>query len=97
VLPMLFLMVLISVNHHIRYSCTIATHYIHGTTLCQALIKNCYGAFMLLGSDLPRCRQVTTEEHDRRQQHKQDRRLRDKVVFLTLIKRRFRRLWCGKH
>lgn len=39
---------------------------------------------------------VTTKEHDRRQQHKQDRRLRDKVVFLTLIKRRFRCLWCGK-
>jgi len=34
--------------------------------------------------------------HDRRQQNKQDRRLRDKAVFLTLIKRRFRCLWCGK-
>ena len=44
----------------------------------------------------PRCGMVTTKEHDRRQQHKQDRRLRDKVVFLTLIKRRFRCLWCGK-
>jgi len=36
----------------------------------------------------PRCGMVTTKEHDRR--------LRDKVVFLTLIKRRFRCLWCGK-
>ena len=34
---------------------------------------------------------VTTKEHDRRPQSKQDRRLRDKVVFLTLMKRRF---WC---
>jgi len=44
----------------------------------------------------PRCSMVTTKEHDRRQQLKQDRRLRDKVVFLTLMKRRFRCLWCGK-
>jgi len=44
----------------------------------------------------PRCGKVTTKEHDRRQQLKQDRRLRDKVVFLTLMKRRFRCLWCGK-
>ncbi len=35
-------------------------------------------------------------EHDRRRQKKQDRRLRDKVVFLRLMKRRFRCLWCGK-
>ena len=35
----------------------------------------------------PRCGKVTTKEHDRRQQLKQDRRLRDKVVFLTLMKR----------
>jgi len=34
--------------------------------------------------------------HDRRQQCKQDRRLRDKVVFLTVIKRRFRCSFCGK-
>ena len=44
----------------------------------------------------PRCGMVSTKEHDRRQQNKQDRRLRDKVVFLTLMKRRFRCLWCGK-
>ncbi len=44
----------------------------------------------------PRCGRVTTKEHDRGQQLKQDRRLRDKVVFLTLMKRRFRCLWCGK-
>jgi len=36
----------------------------------------------------PRCGRMTTKEHDRR--------LRDKVVFLTLMKRRFRCLWCGK-
>ena len=44
----------------------------------------------------PRCGMVTTKEHGRMPQHKQDRRLRDKVVFLTLIKRRFRCLFCGK-
>ncbi len=44
----------------------------------------------------PRCGKVTCKEHDRRRQNKQDRRLRDKVVFLTLIKRRFRCLWCSK-
>ena len=44
----------------------------------------------------PRCGRVPTKEHDRRQQHKQDRRLRDKVVFLTLMKRRFKCLWCSK-
>jgi len=44
----------------------------------------------------PRCGEVTTKEHDRRLQRKQDRRLRDKVVFLTLIKRRFKCLWCSK-
>jgi transposase len=44
----------------------------------------------------PRCGKVTSKEHDRRPQHKQDRRLRDKAVFLTLMKRRFRCLSCGK-
>ena len=44
----------------------------------------------------PRCGRVTTKEHDKRPQLKQDRRLRGKVVFLTLMKRRFRCLWCGK-
>ena len=44
----------------------------------------------------PRCGQITAKVHDRRRQNKQDRRLRDKAVFLTLIKRRFRCLWCGK-
>jgi len=44
----------------------------------------------------PRCGKATSKEHDRRPQHKQDRRLRDKVVFLTLMKRRFRCLSCGK-
>jgi len=37
----------------------------------------------------PRCGVAATKEHDRRPQHKQDRRLRDKEVFLTLMKRRF--------
>jgi transposase len=44
----------------------------------------------------PRCGSVTTKEQDRRQQRKQDRRLRDKVVFLMLMKRRFRCPFCGK-
>ena len=44
----------------------------------------------------PRCGRVTGKEHDRRQQWKQDRKLRDKVVLLQLIKRRFRCLWCGE-
>jgi transposase len=44
----------------------------------------------------PECGEVTTREHDRRQQSKQDRRLRDKAVLLTLIKRRFRCWCCGK-
>ena len=44
----------------------------------------------------PRCGRVTAKEHDRRQQRKQDRRLRDKVVLLMLMKRRFRCPFCGK-
>jgi transposase len=44
----------------------------------------------------PCCGKVSNKEHDRRPQHKKDRRLRDKVVILTLIKRRFRCLSCGK-
>jgi len=48
------------------------------------------------GAVCPRCGKVTTKEHDRRPQLKQDRRLRDKVVLLSLMKRRFRCLWCGK-
>lgn len=44
----------------------------------------------------PRCGKISSKEHDRRPQSKQDRKLRDKVVFLTLMKRRFRCLWCGK-
>ena len=35
----------------------------------------------------PRCGKVTSKEHDSRLQRKKDRRLRDKVVFLTLMKR----------
>ena len=41
----------------------------------------------------PWCGRATAKEHDRRQQCKQDRRLRDKTVLLTLIKRRFRCLF----
>ena len=44
----------------------------------------------------PRCGQLTNKEHDRRLQCKQDRKLRDKPVFLWLVKRRFRCLWCNK-
>jgi len=44
----------------------------------------------------PQCGKITNKEHDRRPQYKLDRRLRDKVVFLTLMKRRFRCLFCGK-
>ena len=44
----------------------------------------------------PGCGLSTTKEHDRREQRKQDRRLRDKVVFLMLMKRRFRCPSCGK-
>jgi len=44
----------------------------------------------------PRCGNIASKEHDMRPQSKQDRKLRDKVVFLTLMKRRFRCLWCGK-
>lgn len=44
----------------------------------------------------PRCGQVTPKEQDRRPQLKQDRRLRDKPVYLVLMKRRFRCVWCSK-
>ena len=44
----------------------------------------------------PRCGRLTNKEHDRKPHRKQDRRLRDKVVFLILMKRRFRCLWCSK-
>jgi len=44
----------------------------------------------------PRCGKVTTKEHDRRKQRKKDRRLRDKVVLLILMKRRFKCQLCGK-
>lgn len=44
----------------------------------------------------PRCGKVSYKEQDRRAQWKRDRRLRDKAVFLKVIKRRFRCLWCGK-
>ncbi|MCJ7523212.1 MAG: ISL3 family transposase [Dehalococcoidia bacterium] len=44
----------------------------------------------------PRCGRDSGKEHDRRVQRKQDRRLRDKLVFLMLVKRRFRCYFCGK-
>ena len=65
----------------------------------QREFNNCIEATVVYRRDevtCPRCGQVTTKVHDRRRQNKQDRRLRDKAVFLTLIKRRFRCLWCGK-
>lgn len=48
------------------------------------------------GAVCPRCGRVTKKEHDRRAQRKKDRRLRDKPVFLIVMKRRFRCGWCGK-
>lgn len=44
----------------------------------------------------PRCGQITNKEHDRRPQRKKDRMLRDKEVFLILMKRMFRCSSCGK-
>ena len=44
----------------------------------------------------PRCGQITNKEQDRRPQRKKDRMLRDKEVFLILMKRRFRCPSCGK-
>jgi transposase len=44
----------------------------------------------------PGCGRMTNKEHDRRQQGKRDRGLRDKVVILVLIKRRFKCYGCGK-
>ena len=44
----------------------------------------------------PRCGRMSAKEHDQRLQWKQDRRLRDKVVLLRLIKRWFHCLWCSK-
>ena len=44
----------------------------------------------------PQCSEVTNKVHDRRHQLKQDRRLRDKAVFLMLVKRRFRCPFCSK-
>ena len=46
------------------------------------------------GATCSGCGKVTPKEYDRRPQSKQDRRLKDKVVFLTLMKRRFRCLCC---
>ena len=44
----------------------------------------------------PRCGEVTAKMHDRRQQSKQNRRLRDKALYLRVIKRRFRCSFDGK-
>ena len=44
----------------------------------------------------PRCGKVTAKEHDRREQRKKDRRLRDEGVLLVLMKRRFKCHYCGK-
>ena len=44
----------------------------------------------------PQYGEVISRVHDRTPQCKQDRRLRDKVVLLTLMKRRIRCSLCGK-
>ena len=44
----------------------------------------------------PSCGKMMVKKHDSTFQHKKDRRLRDKEVILTLEKRRFRCLSCGK-
>ena len=67
--------------------------------LGQKEMESHFGVTVIYGGEkaiCPRCGKATSKEHDRRPQHKQDRRLRDKVVFLTLMKRRFRCLFCGK-
>jgi transposase len=46
--------------------------------------------------ECPRCGRMVCKIQDSRLQWKQDRKLRDKLVLLRLIKRRFRCLWCGK-
>ncbi|ADJ25927.1 transposase IS204/IS1001/IS1096/IS1165 family protein [Dehalogenimonas lykanthroporepellens BL-DC-9] len=46
--------------------------------------------------DCPRCGQTTKKPHDYSWQWKQDRKVRDKPVWLKLYKRRFRCLWCQK-
>ena len=48
------------------------------------------------GVSCPRCGKLTSKEHDRREQRKKDRRLRDKAVILIVIKRRFKCYCCGK-
>ena len=44
----------------------------------------------------PRCRSMIVRKHESTFQRKKDRKLRDKVVILTLEKRRFKCLSCGK-
>jgi transposase len=44
----------------------------------------------------PRCGSVMVRKHESTFQRKKDRKLRDKIVILTLEKRRFRCLSCGK-
>jgi len=44
----------------------------------------------------PGCGRLTIKERGQRLQWKQRRRLRNKAVFLRLIKRRFRCFGCGK-
>lgn len=44
--------------------------------------------------ECPRCGQNSCKQHDWRWQWKQDRRVRDKPVWLKLRKRRFRCIWC---
>jgi transposase len=44
----------------------------------------------------PKCGSMIVQKHDGTFQHKKDRKLRDKMVILTLEKRRFKCLSCGK-
>ena len=67
--------------------------------LDQRELQNCFQIKVMYRASeavCPRCGQTTNKVHDRREQWKQDRRLRDKPVYFNLVKRRFRCLWCGK-
>lgn len=47
-------------------------------------------------AECPRCGKMAVKIQDSRLQTKQDRAVRDKPVYLTLVKRRFRCIWCQK-
>ncbi len=67
--------------------------------LDQRELADHFGVVVMYRQDkaiCPKCGQITNKEHDRRPQRKKDRMLRDKEVFLILMKRRFRCPSCGK-